>query len=123
MIDECRRHGIPAPEFAEITGATVVRFKVAVGSTAKRQATPQVTPQVIPQVTPQVVALVKAARRPMSRTELQEVIGLKDRMHFQRAYLDPLLVAGWLQMTIPDKPNSRLQRYRVTPAGAALSRD
>jgi ATP-dependent DNA helicase RecG len=38
-------------------------------------------------------------------------------MHFQQAYLEPLLVGGWLEMTIPDKPRSRLQRYRTTAAG------
>ena len=33
-----------------------------------------------------------------------------------------LLSAGWLAMTIPDKPNSRLQRYRTTPAGLEVLR-
>ena len=32
----------------------------------------------------------------------------------------PLLEHGWLALTIPDKPNSRLQRYRLTPEGRAL---
>ena len=68
-------------------------------------------------MTPQVVALLEAARHPHAREELQRVIGLKDRMPFQKAYLEPLLAAGWLEMTIPDKPRSRLQRYRTTAAG------
>ena len=57
--------------------------------------------------------------KPRSREELQKVAGLKHRMHFQKSYLEPLMNAGWLQMTIPGKPKSRLQRYRTTPTGAA----
>ena len=48
-----------------------------------------------------------------------ERMGLLDRMHFSEAYLKPALGDGWIEMTIPDKPNSRLQRYRLTAKGAA----
>ena len=80
-------------------------------------------PQVTPQVAPQVVAILTAARHPRSRSQLQESAGLKDREHFRMAYLEPLLAARWLEMTIPDKPTSSKQRYRVTEAGRqALTR-
>ncbi|MGQ0524737.1 MAG: Fic family protein, partial [Betaproteobacteria bacterium] len=46
-------------------------------------------------------------------------LGLRDDEHFRKAYLLPALEAGWVEMTIPDKPNSRLQKYRLTAAGQA----
>lgn len=106
VIEQCRAAGIAAPTFREVTGSTVVTFRVQVSAT--------------PQVTPQVIILLESAREPRSREELQAALGLKDRMHFQMVYLNPLLAAGWLQQTIPGKPRSRLQRYRTTADGAAI---
>jgi hypothetical protein len=78
-----------------------------------------------PQVTPQVVAVLQvAAQKANSRDELQKAAGIKDREHFRKAYLEPLLFAGWLERTIPDKPRSRMQRYRTTETGReAIARE
>jgi hypothetical protein len=71
-----------------------------------------------PQVTPQVIAVLQvAAQKANSRGELQKAAGIKDSEHFRKAYLEPLSSAGWLERTIPDKPRSRVQRYRTTEAG------
>ena len=56
----------------------------------------------------------QAATEPSSRESLQDALGMKDREHFRKTYLDPLVSAGWLERTIPDKPTSRLQKYRLT---------
>jgi predicted transcriptional regulator len=53
----------------------------------------------------------------MTREVIQEAIGIKDRKDFRMRYLHPALAAGLLEMTIPDKPNSRLQKYRLTEKG------
>ena len=50
-------------------------------------------------------------------TELMMVAGRKNRTKFRNQVLRPLLDAGWIEMTIPDKPTSRKQRYRTTAAG------
>ena len=58
----------------------------------------------------------------MSRAEMQAALKLRDRRSFIDTYLEPTLAAGFIEMTLPDKPNSRYQRYRRTPAGEALAR-
>jgi Fic family protein len=78
--------------------------------------------QVTPQVTPQVADLLAALQGEMSREALQNVLQLQDRKSFRERYLQPALNAGWIEMTLPDKPKSRLQRYRLTAAGIRLLR-
>jgi ATP-dependent DNA helicase RecG len=86
------------------------------------QVTPHVAPQVPPQVTPQVLALLRKLSGEMTRQEMMDLAGLKDRKHFGDAYLQPSLDAGFLEMTIPDKPQSSKQRYRLTEQGLAALR-
>jgi len=76
------------------------------------------TPQVAPQVTPQVAMLLAVfGEGEIDRATLQERMGLSDRKSFRELYLTPALEAGLVEFTIPDKPHSRLQRYRLTAAG------
>ena len=47
-------------------------------------------------------------------------MGLTDRTKFRRKYIRQLLEVGILEPTIPDNPNSRNQKYRITAKGIAL---
>jgi Fic family protein len=71
------------------------------------------SPQVAPQVSPQVKRLLEALSGEMSGREIMEALSLTDRKSFSQRYLAPALDAGLIEMTIPDKPNSHLQRYRL----------
>lgn len=53
----------------------------------------------------------------MSRQQLQTALGLKDDEHFRKNYLVPALEAGLIERTIPDKPRSSRQTYRLTAKG------
>ncbi|ABA89053.1 hypothetical protein Pcar_1812 [Syntrophotalea carbinolica DSM 2380] len=74
-------------------------------------------PQVRPQVTPQVSGLLTTIQGEMGREALQSALGLSDRKSFRERYLKPALADGLIEMTLPDKPNSRLQKYRLTAKG------
>lgn len=66
--------------------------------------------QVTTQVTIQdkVIAFCSEAR---SKTEIAEHCGYKSIKHFTDTYLKPMLEAGMLVMTKPDKPTSSKQKY------------
>ena len=53
----------------------------------------------------------------MTRQELQKKLELKGRANFEERYLRPAIENGLIEYTIPDKPNSRLQKYRLTKKG------
>ena len=73
------------------------------------------------QVTGLVDQLIAVLNGEMGRNELQAALELVNRSHFVAAYLKPALEAGLIEMTLPDKPTSRNQRYRRTAAGQALA--
>ena len=70
-----------------------------------------------PQVTPQVAHVLEAARPACSFADLQAAVGLEDCVHFLKTHLEPFLFAGWIERTIPDKPRSSKQKYRLTEKG------
>ena len=75
---------------------------------------------VTPHVTPHVERLVAALQGEMSRAELMDTLGLTDRRHFARTYLQSGLEAGLVEMTLPDSPRSRMQKYRLTALGRQM---
>ena len=58
-----------------------------------------------------IAKLLKYCESARSRSDMQAVVGISSRDFFSKNYLYPLLDAGKLRMTIPDKPNSRNQKY------------
>ena len=58
-----------------------------------------------------VATILAFCAQPKSREEIMSMCGLKNKNHFIKAHLKPLLESGQLRMTIPDKPNSRNQKY------------
>ncbi|MDP2901968.1 MAG: hypothetical protein Q8N96_02505, partial [Methylovulum sp.] len=49
----------------------------------------------------------------MSLKALMSVLNRTDRTKFKDQILNPLIKAGWVEPTIPDKPTSSKQKYRL----------
>lgn len=81
----------------------------------------EVTPQVSPHdIVPQIKELLTVLEYEMTRQEIQTKLNLYDRKHLRISYLNPALELGLIEMTLPDKPNSSLQKYRLTQLGQTL---
>ena len=56
----------------------------------------------------------------MGRSELQGLLLIKNRDYFRTDYLNPAISNGYIELTIPNKPNSRNQKYRLIAKGIDL---
>ena len=129
ILRAMRQNGSPEPVFESDEDRTWFLVRLPVHEqTANEpsgqdalQDTLQVTLQDTGQVTDQVQQLVTVLNGEMSRAHIQAALQLKDRSHFTIVYLRPAFEAGLVEMTLPDKPNSRNQRYRRTVRGEALA--
>ena len=117
--ETCRDYGVAEPMIEVSENWVTTTFKRP-DKEGTGEETPQVTPHDSPQVTPQVMRLLVVCDPELLREELQERIGLADRKHFRTHYLRPAINAGLIEMTIPNKPTSSKQKYRVTEKGRAL---
>ena len=92
---------------------------------------PPVAPPVVPPVATPVgkpsETLIDAVQRKvlaalkggdvMSTSELAGKVGISQPKNMRRRYLGLLLDMGLVEYTVPQKPNSRLQKYRLTDKG------
>lgn len=131
IIDAMRRNGSPPPDFEFDADHSYFMVRLPIHPKARppivESVTPQVTPHVTPQVTPQVAdqvagqieRLLQVIEGEMRGAEIQAALRLKDRMHFRDTYLVPALSRRLVEMTLPDSPSSRMQKYRLTKQGRA----
>ncbi|MGI6393488.1 MAG: Fic family protein [bacterium] len=99
----CEEKGLPRPLWTS---------KKDLGVTLTLFAT-----EVTTEVTTEVKKLLEAISGEETRKELQEKLALKNDEHFRKKYIIPALEAKLIEYTVPDKPKSRLQKYRLTALG------
>jgi ATP-dependent DNA helicase RecG len=70
--------------------------------------------------TGEVQRLLSVIAGEMKRTDIRAALALHREDYFREAYLIPALTAGRIEMTIPGKPTSSKQKYRLTQKGRDL---
>lgn len=115
MLEWCRQVGAPAPAYVEQNDAVVVRFL---------PAQPESRPESRPESQPESLAdrvLRLLADGPLSRSELAARLGQRTVSGQLNTVIRTLLREERIAYTIPEKPQSRLQRYRVVTTGSSNS--
>ena len=122
IIDACREAKLPEPKFEENSGGMLVTlFNNKHGSQEielQPEAATQLPIQSATQSTDPVVRLLEALRQgDKTSGELRAILKIKHRPTFRANYLHPALSEKLIEYTVPEKPNSRLQKYRLTKKG------
>ena len=106
---------------------TFVRPSEHAADREPRHTAPQVpdmslasTTEVTTEVTAEVPRLLRVMSGPMNRQSLQEALELKAEKNFRLLYLRPAIEAELVEMTIPHRPRSSKQKYRLTKKGREL---
>ena len=118
----CRDHGV-APPVIEVSDHWVTTtFRRPVAEVPAEGTGPPGRHQVGTKWAPSRHQ-VEVLRNSLSEKPIGELMGLvgkSDRTKFRHQVLRPLLEAGLLEMTVPDKPRSSKQKYRLTDRGRDL---
>src|SRR3990167_1605917 len=112
VFAECKRYGIKPPTFEERQGYLIVTFWAQIGPEAKGASREQVGTK--SGLSREQVEVLNICREEKSLLEIMTPTGRKNRTKFSERFIKPLLEMGLIERTIPEKPNSRLQKYLLT---------
>jgi len=124
MLERCRMAGMRQPEFSIDSGFFVLTIWRKIITVAEGQVEPAVESGPSGNQVGTRLALSRHQVEILQKclidtgiTELMKIAGRADRTKFRNQVLNPLIKAGLLEMTIPDKPSSSKQKYIATEKG------
>ena len=124
MVDACKAQGVPEPDYEVNGGFVSIVFRRTTGKTTEKELVNGLSWDQVGTKSglsrEQVEKLLLMMVKPVSATEIRTRMGLQNATKFREKYLNPLIGIGVIKMTIPDKPNSRLQQYMLTEVGKGL---
>ena len=144
IVSKCQAYGLPTPLFQQDEDFRVVIYRPEIeireqvtaqgASEGPSQALSQALSDALSQASGQALSLaLEQGIKPeiiitileycLPARKMAEILvktGYSDRTKFRNNYIKPLLDDGYLRMTIPNKPQSSNQRYRLTEKGAEL---
>lgn len=100
---ELRKYGLPEPEFADRRGHFSVKFYKTNGEENAREA--------IYETNEDELNLILFCKTPRTRTEIADYLGKSSVSYAIKTYVMPLVGAGKIKLSIPDRPRSPKQLY------------
>ena len=129
ILQAMKQNGSPAPEFDFDEDHTFFLCRLPVHPQSAMPVVPPVgttnvlsLSQVCPKSVPNDLfeVILSAMLSPVEMLELMAMARHTNRTRFRKTILQPLIEGEIIEPTIPDKPNSSLQKYRLTDKGRAL---
>jgi predicted HTH transcriptional regulator len=114
MLQQCQDAGLREPEFRQ-DGGFFVQTLWRPKSVAASQGNAQVGTKSGP--SRDQVKILRKCLEISGISDLMALVSRSNRTKFRDQVVKPLLEEGLIEMTIPSKPTSRLQKYRLTAKG------
>ena len=114
VIAVCKEQGAAVPTFEERSGFLTVTFTAELVAQAALKATGVQSGAQSGRI---LRGLLNGA---LSVRELATALGMQGKTGALKRTIGELLAETLIEYTLPDKPNSRLQKYRLTPAGERM---
>jgi len=118
MIEVCMEAGLPTPEFRLDAGCFIITLSRKQPAGWIKVGSEQVGTKLGPS-RDQVLVLQQVIEG-KAITTLMHSVRRTNRTKFRDQVLNPLIQEGLIEMTIPDKPRSSKQKYRLTEKGRKL---
>lgn len=117
-MEECRRKGLPPPHYETLASSVslTIRFQSNLGYLQRSAAESTRESEKSRRIKRKILDFCKT---PRSATEILEMLQMKDKKWVRQHYLLPLLNSE-LELTIPEMPNSRQQKYRTKETGTPV---
>src|SRR3990167_1634512 len=109
ILNAFNSYNLPAPEFKEMSGGFMVTAYKKTEQVGTKSALSQ-----------HQVNILRKCLIETGIIELMAITGRTDRTKFRHQVLNPLIAARLLEMSIPNKPTSSKQKYRLTDEGEKL---
>ncbi|MBM3436082.1 MAG: transcriptional regulator, partial [Bacteroidetes bacterium] len=106
ILNGFKEYGLPTPEFREMSSG----FMVTVYKKTEQVGTKLALSR-------HQVDILRKCLIETGIVELMAIAGRTDRTKFRHQVINPLIEARLLEMTIPNKPTSSKQKYRLTDKG------
>lgn len=113
IMDWCRENGNPPPEWQVRAGAVVLIFKPLSDKTTRQ---PESQPESEPESTVRALGgkvIQLLSKGPLSKAEISYQLGQKQISGPLNKIIKAMVEEGVLTYIVPEKPNSRIQKYRL----------
>ena len=107
----CNKNQNPVPAWKDDKEHSTVTLTFFPSTDLKEEKIPET------HITDPVKRLLHFLDTEKSSSQLRDALNVTHRHYFRRQYIQPALEMGLIEYTIPEKPSSRLQRYKLTRKG------
>lgn len=120
IIELTEQAGLPTPEFESYTGEFLIRFRLGKGALKARQVGSRAESGAESGAESTGLKILRLlSEKECSKSEIANILGQNTITGFLNRMMNKLIKDGMITRTLPDKPMSRLQKYRIAPAGLA----